>query len=128
MEIISKELLSEVLGVKVSRFEYVCDEDKFSDGERFIVICDDMVPFISPYELAHKCKEWAYKQGYFISFFPQWLGVASIRVEVFKINGAPVLSEMIDRKDIEGVSLKYFDEPKYVFKYAQWILDNKDAK
>ena len=76
---ISKELLSEVLGVKITK---VCDEKEFghrdnimqwkydntlklSDGN-MVVARDNGHKSMNIYELAHKCKKWALTKGYIV--------------------------------------------------------------
>jgi len=59
--IISKELLSEVLGFK-------CNYAKqFEEHKNLIYYSEEMVLWnwktLNIYELAHKCKEWALKNG-----------------------------------------------------------------
>lgn len=58
---ISKELLSEVLGVEVENFNYIPDDKQtISSNEGFIIATHDSVPIINIHELAFKnLKQWA---------------------------------------------------------------------
>lgn len=53
---ISKELLSEVFGENVLSFDI--------GGNEILIEFDKYENILNIYELAHKCKEWAYKQDY----------------------------------------------------------------
>ena len=105
---ISKELLSEVLGTDLTSLGKVSLEDAH------LCLWDSLND--SPYmawnihELAHKCKEWAWKQGYIInSHYAQ--GDCYARA-----------NNMVDFS-IDG---KGKSEPEAIFKACQWILENKD--
>ena len=109
---ISKELLSEVLGT------YVVDmyiEDTVSFGMQIAIKdTDEDYTYINIHELAHKCKVWAFTRGYAVSI------------------------EQIDEethygdKWYLGLNKNYWfhgeTEPNLIFKACQWILDNKDIK
>ena len=64
----SKELLSEVLRVNVKFIEFDIETIKRrihgSVRDNDIYYHDGKLKFINIYELAHKCKEWAYSKGY----------------------------------------------------------------
>ena len=93
---ITKELLSEVLGVYKIIEPYgnilVWEWDKSYSNNN----CS-----INIYELAHKCKEWALQYDYTILSSK---GYATISGKVF-----------YDKT-----------EPEAIFKACQWILENKD--
>lgn len=108
---LSKELLSEVLGYRIKLI-------KESHTERFIIVNDDggFCPHpqdtptrtINIYELAHKCKEWAWENGCIISSFPT------------KIHWRVV----VDSKELFISN----SEPEAIFRACQWILDNKEIR
>lgn len=111
---ISKELLSEILGVKVTEvltskttnFLYYMCLDHHNLGE-------NTENSINIYELAYKCKEWAIHKSYHLH--------SSLRHH--KLRG---LSKLVIGDDIE-----YFEaetEPESIFLACQWILENKDNK
>lgn len=60
---ISKELLSEVLSNNVKGLKSF---GMSADESNLILQFNDMDDVINIYELAHKCKEWAYNNGYSI--------------------------------------------------------------
>ena len=121
---ISKELLSVVINKKIvaddinnielkentiTFIEDYWDEDEGSGFYRSHTI--------NIYELAHKCKELAYSQGYIISS-----GLTPV-LGVNKDGWAEVFSSSTP---LEGKlnTFKQLSEPEAVFKAAQWILDN----
>lgn len=69
---ISKELLSKVLGNKVKSIRLVEKYDgklnKRVNGLH--VTFEGYVENINIHEIAHRCKEWAWQNGYIISSFP----------------------------------------------------------
>jgi len=117
---ISKELLSEVLGYEVLSFreagDFIMYETSFSKAG------------INIYELAHKCKEWAFLEGFTVEskldfFFPEY-------------NNGCIARCYVSNKE-EGVILREQSntEPEVIFKATsyildckacQWILDNKE--
>lgn len=123
--IISKELLSEVLGKKVSKIGkagYINDLDiGFVDGNRYSSydLC------INIYELAHKCKEWALNKGYrLLSGFDEKEYENSPDIEYSCIVNH-IYCEGGCRSDNNFNS---YSEPEAVFKACQWILNNKEQK
>jgi len=103
---ISKELLSEVLNVKVISIEvYTNGVDYYEEHGSTI--------HINIHELTHKCKEWALTQNYIIKSFISDKGYAIIETKVGK-------DEIIDLK-ISNT------EPEAIFKACQWILENKET-
>ena len=115
---ISKELISEVLNkniiaidlnktdktVPINKLSFIYeDEEGIKIGWQYD--CD-----INIYELAHKCKELALTQNYYIS-------EGAMIIDIFKDN---VFQKGIHNDD----DIAY--NPKNVFKACQWILDNKD--
>ena len=119
---ISEELLSEVLGKPVYMLELVLDK-------RYIIIYHDNgvmnTSNISIYELAHKCKEWA------------WV-CDNIRLESGRRYGTSATEYNCCISVYNGHKY-YFDgeyknfiadtEPEAIFKATQWILERiKDDK
>jgi hypothetical protein len=123
MEIISKELLSEVLGIKIRRVVNISSPNKVDyDGE---IGFDD----ISIYELAHRCKEWADKEaGYSLNIHFDGMSInpnknyqtSDYKIEVVK-HGSNYYCYKSLLFDIDN-------EPEAVFKACEWLLDNKDNK
>lgn len=109
---ISKELLSKVLDKNI---KYISDE-----------LDDNLVPYEMPidgwktinvYELAYKCKEWAFNNGY------------SILVDILGINNYQISMEDLTTGKPEYVKDSYnTSEPETIFLACKWILDNKDIK
>lgn len=66
---------------------------------------------INTYELAHKCKEWALDNGYYLTIYNDGIDVVLQKS-----------CKMVE--NITDGSFKY--NPMLVFKACQWILDNKD--
>lgn len=99
-EIISKDLLSEVLTGNVK---------SFSIDKNNVYYDIDHGTSINIYELAHKCKEWAYNKGFDI---------------YSDFNGADVCHI---GSNYSVAPFHYnFTELEAIFKACQWILDNKD--
>lgn len=111
---ISKELLSEVLGYAVSSI-YIAPNGNFIEAQS--KYRDER---INIYELQHKCKEWAFKQGY--ELFSRILSNDHKPVGncvVYRVEADPEESLKITNADTE---------PESVIKATQWILDNKDKQ
>ncbi len=109
--IISKELISEVLGAdaysaskwidnKIAYSTIMKTKDKMKDN------------FINIHELAHKCKEWAYDKGYDI-------GEEATRIEIYDRNECKIIHY--------ETKLKPFN-PENIFKASQWILDKIESE
>lgn len=109
---ISKELLNEVLGYEASYIQIVgmklCFSCHIKGGSN-----------INIYELAHKCKEWAYKQGYAILS-----GHSAYGIGAFFCSCKGWLSENYDKR----IEISHNTEPEAIFKACQWILNNKENK
>ena len=111
---VSKELLSEVLhcdvykiDIKDNALEYDCDFDDVP-----------IVRIINIYELAHKCKEWAYSQGYIL--FSKIRLSSSLASCYFDTMGKH------DYEDEYHDDFRAETESEAIFKACQWILDNKN--
>ena len=111
---ISKELLNEVLGYKASYIQIVgtklCFSCHIKGGSN-----------INIYELAHKCKEWAFSYKFDFEI---------IRIKNVKNYGKIfVRVHTIHTNQCNGKEFYPFDrEPEAIFKACQWILDNKENK
>lgn len=114
-EIISKELLSEVLdsdiydkGMKSEKIlEYATNHTESIAVERF--------RNINIYELAHKCKKWAFEQGYDIDSF-----VAGC--DIVESNTRKKVFEIIEQ---DRRTKKRMYNPENEIKACQWILENQ---
>jgi len=97
----NKELLAEVLkDNEITHWDY---EIKIENN--LVYYCGGHKS-INIYELAHKCKEWAYKNGYELM--------------------SSIAYCCIDHKSFaESVFFTEDTEPETIFKACQWILDNK---
>jgi hypothetical protein len=122
MESINKSLLNEVLNKKFYKIEfagfgtYTCSNTLIC---RYIKDDENYSEQINIYELAHKCKEWAFKQGYSLNVFNS------------NSNYHEVTPNTLAQNDEEWVEHPYSiasSEPEAVFKACQWILDNKDKQ
>ena len=111
---IDKELLSEVLDIPIievqqnlykNRLYYKIDDESkpFNEGIKHIPI----------FELAHKCKEWAFSTHNVMvssSVSEATLGIATIKNDDAEIEYCEIADS----------------EPQAIFKACQWILDNKN--
>jgi hypothetical protein len=95
---ITKELLSEVLGFSIYHF--------WLDGD-YIVWREDGMSEINIYELVHKCKEWANKNSYWAT-------------SGYDEKYYCLLKDMPDNQWFYGDT-----EAEAIFKACQWILDKK---
>jgi len=109
---ISKELLSEVIGVDV---RYMSDE---YDGNLVPYETREGWKTINIYELAHKCKEWAlgYELGY------------EIETKLYSIDGDifPFANIYYRNNKSKSVDTITTTEPEAIFKACQWILEQKE--
>ena len=109
---ISKELLSEVLEEEVIDIILFANEYELKNN------VFKSLPNI--YELAHKCKEWSYTQGYIL--FSKIRLNSSLASCYFDTMGKH------DYEDGYHNDFRAESEPEAIFKACQWILDNKDSK
>ena len=110
---ISKELLSDVMGIHIYRRKKVAQTSviryEFDNmGER-------RDSFINIYELQNKCKEWAFNNKKEVT---SGLTEATVFYQVFDTHYEVWRS--VD-KEFEAPT-----EPEAVFKCCQWILENKE--
>ena len=105
---ISKELLSEVLSIKV--FTEISENDY---GKNNILVYWEFDGYhnhcrnINIYELAFKCKEWAYSKCNEIISYTEGC-------EIFQTQMGEKIKDFYAETEIEAI-----------FKACQWILDNK---
>lgn len=130
-DVISKELLSEVLfngrvriksiGINDNTLDYSmnCSLNE-KDGtdynkhieDNYYVVKRDIYEDINIYELAHKCKVWAYEQRYLVE--SSVMGVAIISRDT------GIRDNLLLQRD-----RKVMYDPLLDIKACQWILDNK---
>jgi len=131
---ISKELLSEVLKIKI---EDIIDLKMFGKDLKYYEKCllksccdgrlsdnkDSIRKSINIYELAHKCKEWATENKYTIlteDMYPNGY-FAYVLSNKESIENYGYLCEHKVIKDIPHNKT----EPEAIFKACQWILESK---
>lgn len=116
--LISKELLSEVLGFNI---DYIVEQEN-----THISWHDEMGGHtINIYELAHKCKEWALNKGHrLLSGFDEKEYENSPDIEYSCIVNH-IYCEGGCRSDNNFNS---YSEPESIFKACKWILDNEESK
>ena len=113
-EVISKELLGEVLrSVKNVTSVYKLDSRTVVYTHKPLETKEQR-SHINIYELAHKCKEWASKEGYCLDIYR---GADGHIIEV------GIIGEPCYLHKPTAYNLK--DEPEAIFKACQWILENK---
>lgn len=106
---ISKELLSEVLNHTVI-LEIDID---FEDSKVGYLLDNKNWYFINIYELAHKCKEWAFKQGY------SYLGNKGL-INIY--SKTETIVAIMDENVVNWFDV-YID-----FKACEWVLKETNAK
>ena len=108
-ELMSEELMSEVLKLNITYIE------RCNNSIIYKISVYDREEEVNIYELAHKCKEWAYsKHGYLLN-----------SRRTFKTKYLLGYCEVV--KDCEFYYSEYSNtEVEAIFKACQWILDNKD--
>lgn len=124
---IDKELLSAVLGEEyIDRLvEVISIEDNLM---RTYYDCGSGAPTglgleINIYELAHKCKEWAFNEGFTLSSSKD--GIDEWCIELYN----HLADDINDyRLNIDFDAFDATTEPEAIFKACQWILDNKETK
>ena len=99
----SKELLSEVLGIDKVFIIYQQDDILVYEVGGYYGDTVDYV--INIYELAHKCKEWAYEKGYQLASYPSGKDWYVCR-DPYK-------------EPYEGDNT----EPEAIFKACEWIME-----
>lgn len=119
----SKELFEQVMDIKLGNIynkeQELIATDKaamYTDISKEYRI-GDSIDIINIHVLAHKCKEWAYKQGYVILS-----GHSAYGIGVFFCSCKGWLSENYDKR----IEINHNTEPEAIFKACQWILENKN--
>ena len=111
---ISKELLSEVLKESVLSIRPYIEDDIIDENITIYECGKNTYGIIDIYELAHKCKEWAFKNYKIIIN-------SRITSNTKLING---YAEII--KNYDYLYGDYADtEPEAIFKACEWIMENK---
>lgn len=123
-EIISKELLSQALKLHNYPFDLSIDGSylKFSHYVDYISN-NPIEPYqssksddnINIHELAHKCKEWAWGEGYVLTIIP-------FCVEAMSLETGETKTFRYSNEDMQN-KIPFLS--KYDFLACQWILDNK---
>ena len=113
MSIISKELLSEVLGVHVRDGWYFDCELLLYTYDKILGLDENYHAEINIYELAHKCKEWA------------WSNHKLSIISGYTISGNIVANIMIKHMNMCEHHHKADTEPEAIFKACEWILKDK---
>ena len=109
---ISKELLGVVLSnYGISGVYPSYDESDVMTAVQYEI--EEIVFEINIYELAHKCKEWAFKDEYSCMSRPRLFG--------------GWICELMSDYGVEDTQFDAGTEPEAVIKACQWILDNKDT-
>ena len=114
---ISKELLSEIFMYKVTQIHNIDAENNihFNGGNEARYPYFLIKPItINIYELANKCKEWAFKQGY--ELFSRILSNDHQPVGncvVYRVEADPEESLCITNADTE---------PEAIFKACEWVI------
>ncbi len=120
---ISKELLSEVLGSEVKSYQTKEDNYSIKKNELGIIYASSgIIPVfgvINIHELAHKCKEWAFHRGVSIYCIQYKIDKGEYCVYIYDIHEE---TEILDT----GVDdMTFATEPEAIFKACEWIKDNK---
>lgn len=117
-EEISKELLSEVLGLNDIHLILYDEDTKEVNYTRYANFTrGSRDEYINIHELQHKCKEWATEKGYEIVETTFMIRIKRVGQDKQKIWEYP--REMQDA----GI---YFS-PSFTFKACQWILNNRNT-
>lgn len=130
---ISKELLSEVLGKDV---DSVRSGFTGTIGSEANIKYRQLQPraelYINIYELAHKCKEWAFEtesvQIIHARKYGYGVGVVKYFSSIEVYNGHYLYNPSDELGTSTQVSFEADTEPEAIFQAAQWVLDNKDKQ
>lgn len=118
---ISKKLLSEVFNEKVLSYNVI-------NKTEIIVQFFEHDEVINIYELAHKCKEWAFKNGFCISEIDYLFSLSKPNEPDFRANVWCILDNhkaLLNQTPEKPCA--YFDEPtqnEAIFKACEWIMEN----
>ena len=126
---ISKELLSVVLNKPLRNFNNYIKRNDLVYDRVFHEGCEDgHKKIINIYELAHKCKEWAFEQGYELYSVKNYSVRTSDAVSRIGMWLSIVMSNSKSSLEMKSKNIFADTEPEAIFKACQWILDNKDSK
>lgn len=122
---ISKELLSEVLGVYVRDGWYFDCELLIYTYDKILGLDENYHSQINIYELAHKYKKWAFVKGYFVqsdflevNIYPiEYDGSKMKLVHCFDI--VPIDCDSYTEEEIDSFP---HNETEAIFKACEWIL------
>ena len=109
MPIISKELLSEVLGVYVRDGWYFDCELLLYTHDKILGLDENYHSQINIYELAHKCKEWAHSRNFMIQSY---------------LYNTKARADLLSSCDVDE-KFQADTEPEAVFRACEWILKDK---
>ena len=113
---ISKELLSEVLEVKIDRGKDI----RIQDSLLSYGVIGNYTKVINTYELAYKCKEWAFWRGYEI--------ITRMRIpDIYR--GKYIIDygfEIYKDDDLKDFAWWSSSESEAVLKACYWILHNEE--
>lgn len=119
---ISKELLSEVLNKNITevyiRKNEIRIKTKIDNVDGWSMSSD--VPLPNIYELANKCKNWAFEKHSLMLFQTQYFPNIFYGIKDLKTSMEDFITKVpqCDR-------FKSDTEPEAIFKACQWILENK---
>jgi hypothetical protein len=119
-ELISKELLSEVLHEEVTQTGTIMEHNQALQYSTESQVHYSLNKHINVFELAHLCKEWARSEG--LEMFIYELKDSQKNYEVRVLRKG--------ERDSEEYIFSWWNlatEPEAVIKACQWILDNKDT-
>lgn len=120
---ISKELLSEVLNNKkilLSKNDLLIENNVLLFDNK----CNYLVN-INIYELAHKCKEWAFKQGYALTPMNDF-GFGNKDTDNFKSYWTSCYINLRPSNGTHLYCVEMTSEPEAIFKACEWVL--KESK
>ena len=107
---ISKELLSEVLDREIT---VIANQGGTSIFNYRTSESPNHINSINIYELAHKCKEWAFKNDYEIET------TYSGDVRISKNSTSMIVNSQLGLEDMT--------EPEAIFKACEWILEQRNG-
>ena len=115
MKLLSKELLSDVLDIKIDRIGDV----EVSDVTKTVTCwyknkLSGIYASINIHELAYKCKEWALDNGY--------------EIVVDSHNNRNTTRVYFEQLEVYMLHQDERHSPISVFIYCEWILEQKDTK
>lgn len=118
-EIISKELLSEVLGYSVLTEGYIKENENNNlywgmMGCRAPDDCEGYEEHINIHELVYKCKEWAWNEGFIMA--------------TYKSQSSGWLTDLF-YMDKEGITDHEYGDDGFIQTFTQWVKgENSDIK